>query len=213
VQQINGELGRMSRLVSNLLASARAEAGILPQLFPSRQPVELDEVLFEIARQGRFLNPRVELVLGSLPQIQVPGDSDLLRQLLLNLVDNAMAYTPAGGQVTIEAGESDDGEHVVISVSDTGKGISAEDLPHIFERHFRADPGGTKVGSGLGLYISALIAKAHNGWIEVSSSPDEGSRFSLWLPAGKANPADAPRKRLLSLSNAVTIKLYEDALN
>ncbi|MBN9387221.1 MAG: HAMP domain-containing histidine kinase [Chloroflexi bacterium] len=213
VQQINGELGRMSRLVSNLLASARAEAGILPQLFPSRQPVELDEVLFEIARQGRFLNPRVELVLGSLPQLQVPGDSDLLRQLLLNLVDNAMAYTPAGGQVTIEAGESDDGLHVIISVSDTGKGISAEDLPHIFERHFRADPGGTRVGSGLGLYISALIAKAHNGWIEVSSSPDEGSRFSLWLPAEKANPAAASRKRLLSLSNAVTIKLYEDALN
>ncbi len=215
VQQVNGELGRMSRLVSNLLASARAEAGMLPQLYPSRQPVELDEVLFEIARQGRFLNPKVTLVLGSLPQLQVRGDSDLLRQLLLNLVDNAMVYTPAGGRVVIEASESEDKDKVVISVSDTGPGISPEDLPHIFERHYRSSGAdcGTRVGSGLGLYISGLIAKAHDGWIEVASSPDQGSRFSLWLPAGGLNQPGANRKRLLSLSKAATVKLCEDILN
>ncbi|MDB5078706.1 MAG: hypothetical protein JWP00_630 [Chloroflexi bacterium] len=215
VQQINGELGRLSRLVSNLLASARAETGMLPQLYPSRQPVELDEVLFEIARQGRFLNPKVELVLGSLPQLQVPGDSDLLRQLLLNLVDNAMVYTPAGGRVVIEASESEDREKVIISVTDTGPGIKAEDLPHIFERHYRSSgiDRGSRVGSGLGLYISGLIAKAHNGWIEVTTTPEKGSRFSLWLPAGGLNHSGENRKRLLSMSNVTTKRLYEDIVN
>lgn len=217
VQQINGELGRLSRLVSNLLTSARAETGILPQLYPTRKPVELDEVLFEIARQGRFLNPKVELVLGNLSQLQVPGDSDLLRQLLLNLVDNAMVYTPAGGRVTLEACESADKAKVIISVSDTGLGISPEDLPHIFERHYRSSGSdrGTRVGSGLGLYISGLIAKAHNGWIEVTGNPEQaqGSRFSLWLPSGGLNQAGANSKHRLSISKATTIKLYEDILN
>ncbi len=217
VQQINGELSRLSRLVSNLLASARAEAGMLPQLYPTWQPVELDEVLFEIARQGRFLNPKVELVLGSLAQLQVPGDSDLLRQLLLNLVDNAMIYTPAGGRVTLDACESADKDKVIISVSDTGPGISPADLPHIFERHYRSSGSdrGNRVGSGLGLYISGLIAKAHGGWIEVTGNPDheQGSRFSLWLPSGGVNQPGASPKRLLPISKQTAIKLYEDILN
>jgi signal transduction histidine kinase len=190
IQQVRAELGRLSRLVANLLTNARAETGILPA--PGQnglQRVELDALLVEITRQARFLNEQVTLELGQLEQLRVPGEADLLKQVILNLVDNALAYTPPGGKVCLELQHSSQvdrkrpGEWAVISVNDTGPGIAHDDLPHIFERHYRASAGArSRTGSGLGLYIARLIAEAHQGYIEACSEPGKGSSFKVYLP-------------------------------
>lgn len=121
---------------------------------------------------------------ASLPEASriVPGDPDKLTQAFINLVSNALKYTPAGGQVALalEAGEG--GLWAV--VSDTGSGIPAEDLPFIFERFFRSDPSRNKNtgGTGIGLAIVQSIVRAHNGQVHVTSAPGKGSEFRVFLP-------------------------------
>ncbi len=198
VQYIQAELSRLSRLVHNLLTDARAEVGTLPRVSQeNRQQVELDALLIEIVHQVRFLNRRVTLRFGQLHQGSVPGNRDLLKQLFLNLVDNALTYTPAGGRVLLELictsaippaiqEIARDGQEqwAKVSVIDTGPGIDPTDLPHIFERHYRAAHGqvGGKPGSGLGLSIARLIAQAHGGTITAESGVGAGTCFSVWLP-------------------------------
>ncbi|MFL5704602.1 MAG: sensor histidine kinase [Ktedonobacteraceae bacterium] len=202
VQQVRAELGRLSRLVSNLLMRARAEVGTL--LHPSSHPthlVELDALLITVIRQARFLKREVALEIRELQQASVPGDADLLKQLVLNILDNALTYTPAGGRVdaalacTAEVPPSikeKRGETEVkwarLTVCDTGPGIDPADLPHIFERHYRSDrtsamSSRTALGSGLGLSMAYLIAEAHGGTITVESQPGQGACFTLWLPS------------------------------
>jgi signal transduction histidine kinase len=111
----------------------------------------------------------------------VPGNPDALKQLMLILLDNAIKYTPPPGQVTIAA-ERQDGE-VHISVIDTGVGIDPVDLPRIFEPFYRADSAREAEGSGLGLAIGRWIAEQHSARIEIASTPDHGSRFTVRLPA------------------------------
>jgi signal transduction histidine kinase len=119
--------------------------------------------------------------LGGEDQALVAGDVERLRQLLLNLVDNALKYTPDGGQIILDLRRSDG--WVNIQVIDSGMGIAPEDLPHIFERFYRADRSRRRrAGSGLGLSIGQWIAQAHGGRIEVRSAPGEGSIFTVWLP-------------------------------
>ncbi len=187
IQQLSNETNRLSRLVANLLTNARAETGLLPQVKTLSQPVALDLLVVEIARQGRYLNQQVALEIGELNQLVVQGDRDLLKQLLLNLVDNALTYTGAGGRVKLELQSvlEKGREWAVISVTDNGPGIASEDLPHIFERHFRASHTSArgKLSSGLGLYIACLIARAHSGRIDVQSQPGLETRFSIWLPS------------------------------
>jgi signal transduction histidine kinase len=201
LQQASAELRRLSRLVANLLTTARAEAGMLPQPFlHGTQFVELDLLLVEVARQTRFLDRQSRLELGQLEQMNVPGDADQLKQLLLNLVDNALTYTPPTGQVILELTHSNSApypiqqetengqkEWAVLSVCDTGPGIDPEDLPHIFERYYRAryTRPGSKPGSGLGLSIARLIAVAHDGSITVESELGKGTCFRVWLPTAR----------------------------
>jgi two-component system OmpR family sensor kinase len=182
---IEGEVTRMSRLVADLLLMARADAGI--QL--EAESVELDTLLLEVYRQARLMSESVEVRLGHEDQAVILGDADRLRQLLLNLVDNALKYTPAGGQVTLSL--YNDQERVRIVVSDTGTGISPEDLqpgpngvPLIFERFYRADRARSPAqgGTGLGLSIAQWIAQAHGGEITVASQVGKGSRFTVHLP-------------------------------
>jgi signal transduction histidine kinase len=113
-------------------------------------------------------------------------DGSRIRQLLLNLVTNAVKYTPAGGRVTI--GLEDGGHEVSLTVADTGVGIAAGDLPHIFDRFWRADVArsrtGERAGAGLGLAITKWIAEAHGGSISVQSRPNRGTRFTVALPRG-----------------------------
>ncbi len=199
VQYIQAELSRLSRLVYNLLTDARAEVGTLPQVSQENtQQVELDALLIEIVHQVRFLNRRVRLSFGQLEQGSVLGSRDLLKQLFLNIVDNALTYTPDGGHVLLElictsaipeelkALTSDEQEQwAKVSMIDTGPGIDPGDLPHIFKRHYRAtsNQGRGKLSSGLGLSIAHLIAQAHNGTITVESIVGEGTSFHVWLPS------------------------------
>ena len=179
IRAIESDVNAMSRLVADLLLLAQADAGVKLEL----RPVELDTLLLDVYRQAQTLSNGVRVKLGAEDQAQVMGDPDRLRQLLLNLVDNALKYTPSNGEVTLslqrEAG------WVRVSVADTGIGIPKEDIPNIFERFYRSDKArtrGGRGGTGLGLAIAKWIAEAHGGRIAVESQPGTGSAFIVWLP-------------------------------
>ncbi len=177
LRAISDETARMRRLVNDLLLLAQADSGLQIQ----RQPVELDTLLLEIYRQAQVMAGDVTVRLGAEDQAIVEGDADRLKQLLLNLVVNALKYTLAGGTVTLTLRRSLGWVQVV--VADSGVGISAEDLPHIFDRFYRADRSRTRSGgSGLGLSIAQWIAQVHGGRIEVESEVGVGSTFTVWLP-------------------------------
>jgi len=194
------EAGRMARLVSDLLALARADAGVALR----RQPVELDALALDIFQTARRLAQGQELALEEFEPVVITGDEDRLKQLVLILVDNALKYTPPGGRVTLglrragapdatqddtarmaemaETGEM--AETAEIIVRDTGVGIPAQALPHVFERFYRADParGRDPGGTGLGLAIARWIAEQHGGDITIESTPGEGTTVIVHLP-------------------------------
>jgi heavy metal sensor kinase len=179
------DAARMSRLVSELLTLARADAG---QQLLSREEVDLAELVHNVveAMQPLAVQGGVGLTAQMLPQVGVLGDQTRLMQLLINLVDNALRYTPPGGQVTVEviaqAGWAE------LCVADTGVGIAAEHVPHLFERFYRADQSRARTdgGSGLGLAIAQWIAHAHDGQIGVESEFGRGSRFTVRIPPSLA---------------------------
>ena len=120
--------------------------------------------------------------------VSVVGDGGWLERLLLNLLDNAMKFTPKGGSVSLSVAR--DGDRARIDVRDTGIGMPADVIPHIFERFYRADPARSSVreGAGLGLSLVKWIVDRHQGWIQVDSQPGKGSTFTIWLPAGESLP-------------------------
>jgi signal transduction histidine kinase len=179
---IEGEVDRMNRLVADLLLLAQAEAGMRLE----KHPVELDTLILEVYRQAQLMSAtrfptgeRVAIRLGHEDQAIVEGDPDRLKQLLLNLIDNALKYTPPGGTVTLSLHR--DQAWVRISVADTGVGIPPEVLPHVFDRFYRAQREGRK-GVGLGLSIARWIAEAHGGRLSAESQVGQGTTFTIWLP-------------------------------
>jgi heavy metal sensor kinase len=177
LERMSREVQRLVRLTSNLLYSAHAEAGREVE----RRPVDLDVLVLEVCRQARTLRPEVEVRMGDEDQVSVTGDYDLLKQVVLNLLDNAVKYSPGGSVVNVAVRGDADAARVV--VRDQGPGIGPEQLPHIFQRMYRAENGRRRTtGAGLGLSISEWIAKAHGGRIEVESEPGKGSTFTLVLP-------------------------------
>lgn len=179
---IEAEVDRLTRLVGDLLLINQAESGKLPL---DKRPVELDTVLLEVFQQMRMLaGERINLRLVDIDQMLVTGDRDRLKQVLVNLVGNALQYTPAGGTVTLALRKV--GERAQLIVSDTGTGISPQDLPHIFERFYRSEKSrkrqGSTSGFGLGLSIAYWIVNNHDGTIEVTSQESKGSTFCVWLP-------------------------------
>lgn len=180
LEAIGQEVARMTRLVRDLLLLAEADAGVQLTL----KPVELDTLLLEVYREALLMaNGRVKVRLGHEDQAQVQGDADRLKQLLLNLLSNAIAYTPPDGTVTLSLHCRPDG-WVRVTVADTGIGIALEDQPQIFDRFWRVDRARTRAagGSGLGLSIARSIAEAHGGTIAVESEPGKGSTFEVLLP-------------------------------
>ena len=115
-------------------------------------------------------------------EVVVDADRDRLRQAFANLVDNAIKYTPSGGRVDVSVTRQPD--RAVVSVTDTGAGISAEHLPRIWERLYRADPSRSERGLGLGLSLVKAFVEAHGGTVEAESEPGRGSRFTVRLPLG-----------------------------
>jgi heavy metal sensor kinase len=177
------EIERISRLVGGLLLLARADAGVLRL---DLQPVELGELVTEVgARLGRLAAEKgLRLHLDIPGEVLVLGDREHLERLLVNLVDNAIKYTPSGGAVTLSLAESE-GREARISIQDTGRGMTEEEQEQIFTRFYRAGLSRTDGGPGvgLGLCIANSIAEAHGGRIEVASSPGQGSTFTVVLPA------------------------------
>jgi signal transduction histidine kinase len=182
---IEGELDRMSRIVSDLLLLSQADAGLSLRM----GPVELDTIILEVYRQAQAIANGVNIHLGHEDQAVIRGDADRLKQLLINLMTNAIKHTPPGGDVTISLYR--DPEWVRIVVADTGRGIAPTALPHIFERFYQAENANQK-GSGLGLSIAQWIAKAHYGEIKVESELGKGSVFTLWLPVKPNIPKTEP---------------------
>lgn len=185
---IEEESDRLTRLVLNLLLEAQAESGKLPLHFAS---VELDTLLLEVFKEMRVLaRDRVHLKITEIDQVLVNGDRDRLEQVLINLISNAIKYTPAGGDVVISLAKV--GENARIIVRDTGVGISKKDLPHIFERFYRAEKSRSRAvdsGFGLGLSISQWIITHHGGRIEVNSVEGKGTTFLIYLPLLKPEAA------------------------
>lgn len=189
-QIIYEEAGRMHRMALNLLDLARLDSGIADLKHDSLDMNALVNSLVErFTPQARAAGVTLEVDLAPLPAIA--GDGDRLAQVLNNLVDNALKFTPAGGRILLRTLALDDG--IEIHAQDSGAGIPSESLPHIFERFYQADParqGGKKHGAGLGLAIAREIVAAHGGKISVRSTPGQGSVFMVRLP----NPGFVNRK-------------------
>ncbi len=188
LSDINAEAERLGRLIGDLLALARADEGYTPL---ERVPLRLDSIAHDVAAVSAILARErgIELQVETSGPVVVLADQDRLLQAILNLLNNALAYTPAnsGGNITVHV--SRDETDAVLSVSDTGIGVAPEHLPHIFERFYRADPARVYApgSSGLGLAIVDWVVRAHNGSVTVESIVGSGSTFTIRLPL--ATPA------------------------
>lgn len=175
------EIDRLSRIVDELLFLSRADLGEVPLKLA---PVRLDQLLEDLQHQASVLGQdrHVRIAVAPLEPVTVMGDELRLRELLLNLLDNAVTYSHAGGQVEVQLSRA--GQTARLSVADHGIGIRPEEQPHIFDRFYRTDAARdhSKKGSGLGLAICKWIAESHQGRIEVESKQGEGSRFTVILP-------------------------------
>lgn len=186
---IASESRRMSRLVNDLLMLARADyGGMTVELFP----IDLDTTLlaaFESGRalaQGRDLNIR----LGHFEPVRINGNADRIKQVVLNLIGNAIKFTEDGGTITVSL-ERARGE-ALITVQDTGIGIGEDDLKRVFDRFYQSDPSRAHQGDGfgLGLSIAKWIVEAHHGYISVTSTPGQGTAFAVHLPLLPDDPED-----------------------
>lgn len=191
LHSIELEVDRLARLVEDLLILAQAESGKLPM---DRRRVELDTLLLEVFSQAHILaGERIQMEIGQIDQVLICGDWDRLKQVVLNLVANAIKYTSEGGKVIVSLSKQTGKAELV--VKDTGAGIPEEDLPHVFERFYRGDKSRTRgkdgAGFGLGLSIAYWIVRNHGGEIEVKSKLNRGSTFTVRLPLADEDCADA----------------------
>lgn len=175
------EIDRMTHIVDELLFLSRADIG---EVRMETLPVALESLVEDVHRQATLLgqDQQIQVVLGQVVPAVVQGDELRLRELLLNLVDNAIKYSHPGGTVTMAL--TVDGAEARVSVSDQGIGIAPDEQARIFNRFYRTDAARshTKKGTGLGLAICALIAESHKGRIDVISQPGTGSTFTVTLP-------------------------------
>lgn len=177
LQRMLSEIERMTRLVNDLLTLSRLDAR--PEMRIGT--VALDALARDVVQQARQLAPDHQIAFESTP-VQVPGDADRLRQVLVNLVDNARKYTPAGGSIAVHVERA--GGYGRISISDTGVGIPATDVPHVWDRFYRVDQARARAtgGVGLGLAIVKGIIEAHHGVVQLSSAPGTGTTVTVDLP-------------------------------
>jgi signal transduction histidine kinase len=178
LELIAGETSRLAALISDVLDTSRIEAGTFTFRFAD---VDLGRLVRDSVATAELGTDEVHVraeVREPLPRVR--GDAERLRQVLMNLIDNAVKYSPAGDEIEVRA-YLEDG-HVRIDVSDRGPGIRREDQRLIFEKFGRVAGPSAKPGTGLGLYIARSIAEAHGGTLEVASAPGRGSTFTLRLP-------------------------------
>ena len=182
---LHQEAERLTHIVEDLFTLTRADAGQYPL-----QPRDfyLDELIAECVHSARTLAlaKKICLNLEEASESPIHADESLLRRMILNLLDNAIKYTPEGGSVSVTCRRA--GKEYALSITDTGGGIPADLQPRIFERFFRADKARSRSendggGAGLGLSISRWIAEAHHGRLELTHSNSAGSTFTAYLPA------------------------------
>jgi len=181
-QEVLAELEKTSSLVEKLMLLARADAGVETLQY---SPLNLAECLRDACKDGRIFADAKQLTFVEnieSSELIVAGDLHALHRLFLILMDDAVKYTPSGGSITVGLKRSDDS--AVAEIRDTGIGIAAEDVPHIFDRFYRADKARSREfgGVGLGLSIARWVAEAHRGSIEVQSTRGSGSVFRVRLP-------------------------------
>lgn len=190
VRILHEETSRLIKIVEDLFTLSRADSG---QYQLSLEEVYLEEVVADCAHSARTLasEKNIELQVDAAAECPVQGDESLLRRMILNLLDNAIKYTAAGGRVTIacQAGTADCEVHV----TDTGSGIPKDLQSRVFERFFRADPARSRAaregGAGLGLSIAQWIAQVHHGKLDLVQSDTHGSHFAVYLPLHQAASA------------------------
>ena len=187
---LHAQTQMLSRLVRDLKDLSLLQEGRLPL---ERRPTDLGSLMREV---GEIVRPTaaakgVTLGVGESPSITVDADRDRIGQVLHNLLSNAVRYTDAGG--TVSARARADGGRIVVEVADTGEGIPAAELPHVFERFHRVDRSRTRAtgGAGLGLAVVKQIVEAHGGTVWVSSTPGAGSVFGFALPEASTVEVDA----------------------
>jgi heavy metal sensor kinase len=176
------EIDKLTRMLNQLLTLARAESG---EITLARSAVDVGALAETVTEQLEPVAQANDVTLHCTIRqpVTVTGDGSWLERLLLNLLDNAMKYTPPGGDIRVSV--SRDQSHARVDVQDTGVGIPPDALPHIFERFYRVDPSRSSwvEGAGLGLSLVKWIVDRHHGRIEVRSEPGNGSTFTVWLPA------------------------------
>ncbi len=178
--RIDGEVDRLTQMVTELTELSHIETG---KAELRRVPTNLNQLIEEVTAQMNPLaeskNVTISTQLGQdLPIVKI--DRDRIRQTFINLVHNAVKFNHPGGKITISTGHNN--ESLIVNVADTGMGISAEDLPHVFERFYKADKARSQTGSGLGLAIAKHTIQAHGGSISVKSEEGKGSTFTFTLP-------------------------------
>ena len=181
LDRIEIETDKLTQMVRELGELSRIESGEAPL---SKKPVDLALFINKVAERMKPQSDRGELALSVeiAPGLRpVSADADRLEQVLVNLLHNAVKFTPPGGRITVAAAPKG-GNAVEISVKDTGIGISPDDLPRVFERFYKADKSRGGGGTGLGLAIAKHIVKAHGGEIRAESAPGQGSTFYITLP-------------------------------
>jgi heavy metal sensor kinase len=193
LQQLLGgvleELVRLSRLTDQFLALSRRDAGVEQM---GCAPLDLLALVSGVADALQPLADAngVRLRLDATGPVRIVGDEGRLRQVFINLLDNALKHTPEGGSVIVRVGQRD--HAAVVAVEDTGVGIAAEHLPHVFERFYRVDKARSRAdgGTGLGLSIARSIVQAHGGRIDMASTPGQGTACTVTLPAPCAGSPD-----------------------
>jgi signal transduction histidine kinase len=171
----------MSHIVENLLAVSRLDAG---EVKMDKAPLDLGELATSTVEQMKLLADEKSITLRSNVgrSVYVEGDRSRLQQVIVNLIDNAIKYTPEGGEVNVSLHRGV--STVVLEVSDNGVGIPPHALPHVFERFYRADKARSRAsgGAGLGLSIVKAICTAHGAKVEMFSQEGHGSRLNVELP-------------------------------
>jgi heavy metal sensor kinase len=190
---------RLTALVNGLLLLARADAG---EVSIRREEVDVTALADDVAEMFDLLAEErgIRLIAETAGPVMVAGDPSRLRQLLTNLVDNAVRFTEPGGKVTLRV--ESDADRAIVCVTDTGIGIPPEHLPHVFERFYQADAARSSSGCGLGLSICRWIVKAHGGAIEAGSREGKGAEFTVILPSASADRVQPSVASATTLSEA-----------
>jgi signal transduction histidine kinase len=187
---------RLGRLVDQLLDLSKLESGDVPL---EREPVEVAPLVAQVLSEIQVARPEAEVSVSDALPVDLPAvfaDRERVHQVLFNLLDNAVRLTPSGGRVTVTASRHIGS--VDVAVADTGPGISAEDLPRVFERFFRVDASRSRDdgGTGIGLAIARSVVEAHGGRIWAESEPGKGSTFTFELPVASAEGEPASGARM-----------------